>query len=141
MKIFKILTFLMLITVLVSCSSTPKTTNENIYGKTWELEFLSGPRIAFDGLFPNKKPKIAFNKDTQKVEGNDSCNGYSAGYTLNGDAISFGEPGMTTMMYCGEGETFFLNTMKKINKYHIDENGKLNLMIDNIPMMRFKEVK
>ncbi|MCB0458571.1 MAG: META domain-containing protein [Flavobacteriaceae bacterium] len=123
-----------------SCSSTKKLASEDLYNATWELEYISGPRIAFNGLFPDKKPQIAFNKETQKAEGNNSCNGYSADFTLNGDAISFGEPGPTTMMYCGEGEKVFLSTMKKINKYSIDTDGKLNLMIDNVSMMRFKKL-
>ena len=42
------------------------------------------------------------------------------------------------MMYCGEGEQQFLSMMKKINKYSIDKDGKLILMINEVPMMRFK---
>ncbi|MCO6176414.1 META domain-containing protein [Flavobacterium sp. NRK F10] len=133
MKHLKTLAFLILVTIFTeSCSSTQKTADENIYGKTWELEYLSGPRIAFEGLFPDKKPMISFNKETQKVEGNAGCNGYSADFTINGDAISFEEPGISTMMYCGEGEPFFLKTVKLVNKYKIDENGKLNLMIGDV---------
>ena len=139
MKNPNILSVAALILFLASCSSTKNTTNENLYNTTWELEYLSGPRIAFDGLFPDKKPQITFNKTTQKVEGNNGCNGYAADYSLDGNNISFGEPGPTTMMYCGEGEKFFLNTIKKVNKYKIDEDGKLNLMIDEVPMMRFKK--
>lgn len=139
MKNPNILSVAALILFFASCSSTKNTTNENLYNTTWELEYLSGPRIAFDGLFPDKKPQITFNKTTQKVEGNNGCNGYAADYSLDGNNISFGEPGPTTMMYCGEGEKFFLNTIKKVNKYKIDEDGKLNLMIDEVPMMRFKK--
>ncbi len=117
-------------------SQTMNPENKELSGN-WELEYLSGPRIAFQGLFPDKKPQIAFDPATQKVEGNSGCNGYSTSYTLKGNAISFGEPGPTTMMYCGEGEKFFLNTIKKVNRYMIDSEGKLNLMIDDVPMMRF----
>ena len=134
------ITLFVLAIISYSCSSTKKLASEDLYNATWELEYISGPRIAFNGLFPDKKPQIAFNKETQKAEGNNSCNGYSADFTLNGDAISFGEPGPTTMMYCGEGEKVFLSTMKKINKYSIDTDGKLNLMIDNVSMMRFKKL-
>ena len=105
----------------------------------WELEYLSGPRIAFEGLFPDKKPQITFNHTTRKVEGNSGCNGYAAEYTLDGNHISFGKPDPTTMMYCGPGEKHFLNTMQKVTKYIIDADGKLNLMIGDVPMMRFKK--
>lgn len=140
MKKIKTLAQFCLIFFLASCSSTKKPANEALFGTTWELEYLSGPQIAFEGLYPNQKPKIEFNKSTKRVEGNNSCNGYAADYTLDGDKISFGEPGPATMMYCGEGETFFLNTIKKINNYTIDADGKLNLMLDNSAMMRFKKI-
>ncbi|MCB0457546.1 MAG: META domain-containing protein [Flavobacteriaceae bacterium] len=120
--------------LIVSCATTK---NDKLYNSTWELEFISGPRIAFGGLFPDKKPYIAFNKETHTVEGNNSCNGYLTDYTIEGNSISFGEPGPTTMMYCGDGEQVFLNMMKKIDKFSFDEKGKLNLMIGDVPMMRF----
>jgi len=139
MKIIKILSLFIFTLIIGSCSPTKNMTDNTLFDSTWELEYLSGPRIAFEGLYPDRKPKITFNKSTNKVVGNNSCNGYSADYTLNGDGISFGEPGPTTMMFCGDGEPFFLNTIKKVNKYQIDKDGKLNLMIDDIPMMRFKK--
>lgn len=139
MKTSKILLLCVLTLTILSCSSTKKTSNDALFNTTWELEYLSGPRIAFDGLFPDKKPKITFNKTANTVEGNTGCNGYSAGYTINNTTISFGEPGPTTMMYCGDGESFFLNTLQKVNAYQMDDDGKLNLMIDDIPMMRFKK--
>lgn len=37
-----------------SCDET-KSSAEELYGTTWELEYISGPRIAFEGLFPEKK--------------------------------------------------------------------------------------
>jgi hypothetical protein len=43
----------------------------------------------------------------------------AADYTLIDDAISFGEPGPTTMMFCGEGEKSILDMMRKINKCSI----------------------
>lgn len=125
--------------ILGACTATKKINSDKLFNTTWELEYMSGPRIAFEGLFPDKKPSFTFNKTSGEVNGNNSCNGYSAKYTLDGNNISFGEPAPTTMMYCGEGEKQFLNMMKKINKYSFDNEGKLNLMIDDVPMMRFKK--
>lgn len=122
-----------------SCNQNAKTNNKELYDVTWELEYISGPRIAFEGLFPNKKPQITFNQETKKVTGNNSCNGYSADYTLEGDAISFGEPGPSTLMYCGEGENVFLKTIKQITKFTVTD-GKLNLMLDDVTMMRFHKI-
>ena len=126
---------------IVSCATRKHVTKEELSNTTWELEYISGPRIAFNGLYPDKKPKVYFDKETNKVNGNNSCNAYTADYTLTGNSISFGEPGPTTMMFCGEGEKVFLNMMKKINKYGFDQGGKLNLMIDDVPMMRFKKAE
>jgi heat shock protein HslJ len=65
-----------------------------------------------------------------------------AKYTSNGKTISFGEPGPTTMMFCeGGGEQTFLQMIKKVNNYSIDSDGKLNLNIGEIPMMRFGKSK
>ncbi|MCB0424678.1 MAG: META domain-containing protein [Mangrovimonas sp.] len=127
--------------LLLFTSCTTSKSEEALYGSTWELEYLSGPRIAFEGLFANKKPQLEFNKEESKAIGNSGCNGYSAQFKVDGNTISFGEPGPSTLMYCGEGETFFRNTIKKVNRFKIDENGKLNLMLDDVPMMRFKKIQ
>ncbi len=145
MKSKQILIITILSLLIISCASTKNTSttnkNDKLFDATWELEYISGPRIAFKGLYPEKKPQIAFNKETKKAEGNNSCNGYSADYTITEDAITFGEPGPTTMMFCGEGEKVFLNMMKKVNKYSIDADGKLNLMLNEVPMMRFHKIQ
>lgn len=140
MKTVNIMSLFMLTLILSACTSAKNSTNDALFNATWELEYLSGPRIAFEGLYPDRKPVITFNESTNKVEGNNSCNGYSATYKLNANTISFGEPGITTTMYCGEGELFFLNTMKKIDAYQIDSDGKLNLLMDDVVMMRFKKL-
>ncbi len=127
--------------LILVCSCNPKSDqSEALFNTTWELEYLSGPRIAFDGLFPEKKPQITFDKESAIVSGSDSCNGYSADYKLNGNALSFGEPGPTTMMFCGGGERQFLNMMEKIDGFII-KDGELNLMTGEVPMMRFKKVE
>lgn len=64
--------------IFSSCATSKTADNTNISGKTWELEYLSGPRIAFAGLYPDKKPQITFSDSTKRVEGTNSCNGYSA---------------------------------------------------------------
>ncbi|MCR9263771.1 MAG: META domain-containing protein [Flavobacteriaceae bacterium] len=138
MKRSSILCSLVLI-LTISCNPKSDAPAE-LFGSTWELEYISGPRIAFDGLFPNKKPQISFDQESGKVLGNDSCNGYSAEYTLDGNTISFGEPGPTTMMFCGGGERQFLTMMQKIDGFALEE-GKLNLLIGEVPMMRFTKVE
>nr|WP_297782652.1 META domain-containing protein [uncultured Allomuricauda sp.] len=137
MKI-SILLFFSTILLAESCGG-PKSSEEALYGPTWELEYISGPRIAFEGLFPEKKPQLIFDKESGRVSGTDSCNGYSADYELDENSIVFGDPGPTTMMFCGGSERQFLNMMKKIDGYSM-KDGKLNLLVGDVPMMRFKKV-
>jgi|SRR5690606_20365218 len=113
---------------------------EALYGTGWELEYITGPRIAFEGLFPNKKPNLSFDGETGRVTGTDSCNGYSADFELDGNSLSFGEPGPSTLMFCGGGERQFLDMMKKVDGFAI-EDGKLNLLMGDLPLMRFKKVE
>tara|TARA_R110002073_G_scaffold72537_1_gene177449 strand:+ start:444740 stop:445552 length:813 start_codon:yes stop_codon:yes gene_type:complete len=127
--------------ILSACTYKKSAETDTLFNTTWELEYISGPRIAFKGLYPDRKPQISFNSVTKKVTGSDSCNGYSADFTIDENALSFGEPGPATLMYCGEGEKHFLNMMKKINAFRFDENEKLNLMMDEVSMMRFKKVE
>ena len=142
MKKYTISVISVLTLLITSCTASKEAKNtENIYDTTWELEYISGPRIAFEGLYPNKKPQITFDQKETKVYGNNGCNGYRAPYTLNGKSLTFGEPGPATMMFCeGGGEQQFLQQMKKTTSYTIDKDGKLNLIQGDVPMMRFKKV-
>ncbi len=132
---------LWVVTLLIaSCGSTKGIDSEKLYGHNWELEYISGPRIAFEGLFPDKKPKISFNKKTSQVSGNAGCNWYSADYSLKGKEIAFGVPGPATQIFCGGGEKQFLNMMRKVDGYSFDAEGKLYLIVGEVPMLRFKKI-
>lgn len=142
MKKYTLAVVSVLTLLFTSCTASKGTESAggNLYDTTWELEYISGPRIAFEGLFPNKKPQITFDQKETKVYGNNGCNGYSAPYTLNGKSLTFGEPGPATMMFCeGGGEQQFLQQIKKITSYEIDKDGKLNLIQGDVSVMRFKK--
>ena len=126
---------------LVSCSTNMMGDNAKLYENGWELEYITGPRIAFQGLYPDEKPQISFNSSTKMVTGTTSCNGYNTAYKMNGKMISFSAPTTTTMRYCGDGEAVFLKTMKEVTSYRITTDGKLELMMKDVPMMRFKKSK
>ena len=36
---------------------------------TWELNYVSGPRIAFNGLYPGKKPMVTFDLAEKRMSG------------------------------------------------------------------------
>jgi heat shock protein HslJ len=136
-----------LISVIVSGCCSKKANDmktqdskTSIYDAYWELEYISGLRIAFEGLYPEKKPYIRFTAAESQFGGDSSCNVYSGKYTIKGNAIHFGDA-IKTMRWCeGGGEEAFLNMLGKVNKFAIDSEGKLLLLKDDIPMMRFKKI-
>ncbi|MFV8326390.1 META domain-containing protein [Flavobacterium sp. ZS1P14] len=127
--------------VFVSCSSF-KTAGNNAASLegTWELNYVTGPRIAFEGLYPNKKPTISFDLKENSVSGSNSCNRYSGKLNADKHKISFKEPMTVTKMFCpGEGENIYMSTLQKIDSYSISEEGKtLNFIMGDIVMMRFE---
>ena len=130
--------------IFSSCNSTKSTTKAatSIDG-TWQLNYITGPRIAFDGLYPDKKPTITFDLKENKVSGNNSCNQYFGTLKVEGNTINFKDAkmGMTMMACPGEGDTVFMKTLEKIDSYSISEDGKiLNFMMGDIAMMRFEKV-
>ena len=111
--------------------------NEKLNGN-WELTYVSGPKIAFEGLYPDKKPHLIFNFANGIIQGNTGCNGFSSKFKLDGNKIKI-EDGLQTMMYCeGGGEDAFKNMMRKTDSYKI-ENGSLVFSFEGVPVMRFKK--
>ncbi len=103
----------------------------------WELTYISGPKIAFDGLYPNKKPFITFDAATQKAMGNTGCNSFNGKYVLEGQKLSFPDPLVMTRMFCeGNGERFFVDGLKKITGYSLS-GDTLTLLADGVEWMRF----
>jgi heat shock protein HslJ len=101
----------------------------------WQLEYITGPRIAFEGLYPEKKPTMTI-KETGEFSGNTSCNGMGGRLHVLDSELKFDAP-VTTMMACpGNGEQTFLRTLKDIDSYEIKE-GKLLLKGKGLELMRF----
>lgn len=140
MKNFTTLFVCILALIMSGCTSLKNTIP--LSSETWELEYITGPKIAFEGLFPENKPQITFNTEKKEVNGTTGCNGFGTKYTLDGQNIKFDENFPMTMKYCeGGGEQVFLKIMKEVNHYYIDAEGKLFLNKGDVPMMRFKKIK
>lgn len=106
-------------------------------GGRWELNYISGPRIAFEGLYPEQKPTLTFGSDG-RLSGNTSCNAFNGPVTVNGNTIRFAENmAMTRKMCPGEGESVFLNTLKRVNRYALSDPNTLVLLADDVAVMRF----
>lgn len=105
---------------------------------TWELNYISGPRIAFNGLYPGKKPMIKFDLTEKRFSGNTSCNSFSGVLVADDSTINFTAPFIMTKMACpGEGEATFVEVLKKVSRYDITSDSTLNFMMGDIAIMRF----
>lgn len=104
----------------------------------WEMNYISGLRIAFEGLYPGKKPSISFDLATGEISGNTSCNAFSAPFKMDGMNIKFGD-GRSTLMACeGNGERAFLDMLKKVDGYSLsDDNKTINFLTGDVAVMRF----
>ena len=140
-------TLIMLAIVTLSSCNALKNTVEassdlSKLGGSWELNYISGPRIAFNGLYPGKKPQMVFNLADKRISGNSSCNSFSGKLQADDTSINFNEPLIVTKMACpGEGEAVFFEMLKKVNKYAITGDTTLNFMMGDIAIMRFKKIE
>lgn len=141
----KIAAFIVLGILLFSCNATGhKSTSTEAVARlngSWELDYITGPRIAFDGLYPNIKPSIVFDVKENKVFGNNSCNSFTGMLKVEGNMINFRNGLATTRMMCedDQGEHVFMSTIEKITSYDVSKDGKtLNLISGDIAMMRFR---
>ncbi|WP_149206561.1 META domain-containing protein [Flavobacterium johnsoniae] len=138
----KIFTLIFFSSILFSCNvfKCKKTDAVSKLDGTWELNYITGPRITFDGLYPDKKPTITFNTKDNQVSGNSSCNNYTGKLVVDGNKIDFTPMAMTKMMCLNgqQGEQTYMSTLQKITSYDITDDGKtLNLISGDIAMMRF----
>nr|WKN39146.1 META domain-containing protein [Tunicatimonas sp. TK19036] len=123
-----------------SSFSTTDAMNEQLSG-TWELEYITGPRIAFDGLYPNRKPQINFDLAQNELKGNTSCNSFNSGLILNQESIHISEPTAMTKVACeGTGESVFLSFLQKAEHYALEADDKLTFFKGDIPIMRFHRI-
>ena len=143
--LFLALTFLLFSTQSTHAGKKPKkkAPASSTLSGNWTLNFITGPRIAFDGLFPDRKPTLEFDVKEKKVYGQSPCNRYNSPYTQKGDSLRFSNNIAMTMMACeeGQGENLYMQTLKKINRWKLNANGQLELYTNDILMMRYQPTK
>ncbi|MEO7049396.1 MAG: META domain-containing protein [Ferruginibacter sp.] len=146
MKKFMLFAFVTCI-ILTACESTKNTTTASpatevaALNGTWELNYITGPRIAFNGLYPNKKPTIIFDIANKRIGGNAGCNSYGGELNAQAGKIDFSGPLFSTQMACVEGmlgETTYLQMLKRVNAFNVTDTT-LNFMAGNLVLMRFSK--
>lgn len=135
----KKIAFIILITIsaLTACNTMKQKSSAEKLTGNWELNYISGVRIAFNGLYPNAKPSLNFKTPFKEISGNSSCNGFSSKLEVNGNKMTISQPGAMTMRFCeGEGEKRFLEMLQKVTGYDVQGNT-LVMLQDDIVVMRF----
>lgn len=141
MKLNTTLSALVMLLIISSCASSKNMAKE-LYGHSWRLEsFRTMTNKEFNEVFIEREPRIIFNKSEERVSGTTGCNGYSAEYKINGSSILFGPPGPSTMMYCGEGESKFLDAMTSVNYFDMDGDDRLLLINGEETIMTFTRIE
>lgn len=109
---------------------------DDLVGK-WEMFYITGRKIAFEGLYPDRKPSLTFTAGTNEISGFTSCNSMSATYLGVKNKPLF-KPGAMTLMACpGEGELVFLDAFHKVDTYAVSSDT-LTFYNNSIPIMKFK---
>lgn len=110
------------------------------YNQAWELAYLGSSRPEPDALFPDRKPYLIFEADSKMAMGNSGCNGYAAPIEVSGASLSFGTPGPSTLMYCGEGEGLFREMLQQADLWELTAEGKLQLLHGEVLLMEFRKI-
>ena len=148
MKNIVLLSVIAFVSFTTACSNSKKIaaansnatviTDENKLNGNWQLTYITGTKIAFDGLFPNKKPTLLFKLPNTQISGNGGCNGYGGQVKIEGRNISFSQV-IHTMMACDgiNGENQFFNTLETVTTYSVNADTSLILLKGDIAVMRF----
>lgn len=108
---------------------------------TWELQYITGTRMAFEGLYPGKRPVLRIDLQQRKVSGHTSCNSFTAPLLADGYNLDFPEAlSMTEMKCSGGGEEAFIRALSGVTSYSV-EKDRLSLLKDDIVLMRFSREK
>jgi putative lipoprotein len=105
------------------CTDTDQASHTPFLGTTWNLAELNNRKIQHPGP---QIPHLRF--EAEQATGNDGCNNFFGGYTLDGNSLKFGMLA-STRMACPQIKDFdmeFNNMISAITSYRIGGN-KLEL--------------
>lgn len=108
------------------CSHTGQSGDTSFLDTSWKLSELFSEKIQYAG---SNIPHLRF--ETERVSGNDGCNNFFGGYTLDEDSLKFGLLA-STRMACPDIEGFeliFNKMLSMTTRYRISGN-RLDLYAD-----------
>jgi heat shock protein HslJ len=109
-----------------ACTHNGQSSDTPFLNTTWNLSELFSEKIQYAG---SKIPHLRF--ETERVSGNDGCNNFFGGYTLDGNSLKFGMLG-STRMACPHIEGFeliFNKMLSMTTRFRITGN-RLDLYAD-----------
>ena len=95
--------------LVLGCADTEQTSQAPLLGTTWNLAEMNNEKIQHPGP---QIPHLRF--EAEKVTGNDGCNNFFGGYTLDGNSLKFGMLG-STRMACPQIKDFDMEFNKMIS--------------------------
>ena len=120
--------YLIIAMIFISgCTHYGQSSDTPLLDTTWNLSELFGETMRYTG---SKIPQLRF--EEERVSGNDGCNNFFGGYTLDGDSLKFGLLG-STRMACPQIEGFelvFNKMLSMTTRYRISGN-RLDLFEDD----------
>jgi heat shock protein HslJ len=117
------------IVFISGCTHNGQSSDTPFLNTTWNLSELFNEEIQYSG---STIPHLRF--EAERVSGNDGCNNFFGGYTLDGNSLKFGMLG-STRMACPQTKDFDMEFNKMISattryritgdKLELFENDKL----------------
>ncbi len=112
------------ILLVFGCTDTEQASQAPFLGTTWNLAELNNRKIQHPGP---QVPHMRF--EAEKVTGNDGCNNFFGGYTLDENNLEFGMLA-STRMACPHIENFDIefNKMISVTTRYLISGNKLELL-------------
>ena len=118
---------------VLGCADTENTSQAPLLGTTWNLAEMNNSKIQHPGP---QVPHLRF--EAEKVTGNDGCNNFFGGYTLEENSLKFGMLA-STRMACPQINDLDIEFNKMISmtsSYRLSGN-KLELYENDKPLASF----
>lgn len=135
-KIFPI--FLAILFVSCKTPAAIPVEKEKIDNTLWVLETMRKKQMKYSE--EQDKISIQFNLESGMFNGHSGCNRYFGKFSLQGENLSFTDNIGSTRMACFQElmtlENTYLNILKSVNKYKIEE-GKLHLILNDQIVLTF----
>lgn len=120
MKVFKSISIILLVFLMVDCKPVQKTAMGLLGNKTWELNSMNGIE-SLQESFPSGVPTLEF-LEAGKLAGFSGCNNFSGVYSLEGKNLKL-DPGAMTRKACpGNGESSFITALSQVTKFKSSDN-------------------